>query len=458
MAKKLIICCDGTWQEPENNLAGNTIPTNVLKITRAIQPENSVDKSPQIVFYDAGVGTGNRLDKFLGGAFGVGLSANILQAYRFLATNYAPGDEIFCFGFSRGAYSVRSLSGLIDTIGLLPKSELGKLAKAYHYYRTPPLKRNRDKFLDVLELIDQVRNAERMVRINFLGVWDTVGALGIPTPLLGPISKKLWVGFHDTKLSGNVDYAYQAVAIDERRGPYKPDLWTAGGNAKEIMQVWFTGSHSDIGGGNVDTGLSDQALTWMIDLAQIHGLSFDQNYIRNTVKPNQYGRLTDSFSKPYQWAEKMGYHAFMRRMGERIYGVSGNERPINEFVHLSVLERWNDDASNYRPRNLSKQTLVEMPVYQPVVPVLSQDEQERRSTRREKLINVDGTLRINDQHGTCQILDFASGSGLRIKAGNGAQLVEGSDIAIASNYTGEINGTIVWNRNSEAGIKLRQMM
>ncbi|MEJ2201065.1 MAG: DUF2235 domain-containing protein, partial [Desulfuromonadaceae bacterium] len=138
MSKRIIICCDGTWNEPENEKEGRQIPTNVLKLVRAIEPKEAESGSDQVVYYLRGVGSGafGLPDRYLGGGTGLGISRNIQDAYRFLANNYVEGDEIFCFGFSRGAYTVRCLSGMLEATGLLHKNDLDHLPAAYAYYRT----------------------------------------------------------------------------------------------------------------------------------------------------------------------------------------------------------------------------------------------------------------------------------------------------------------------------------
>ena len=146
--KRLIICCDGTWNWPDQK--GN--PTNVVKMVRAIRPADDLGV-PQIVFYDTGVGTGNLLDRIAGGLFGVGLADNVKQTYGFVVDNYQPGDELFLFGFSRGAHTVRSLGGLIGLIGLIPKQHMDEFPQAWAYYRTPPKERTetqRREFLGTL--------------------------------------------------------------------------------------------------------------------------------------------------------------------------------------------------------------------------------------------------------------------------------------------------------------------
>jgi len=198
-SRRLIVCCDGTWNRPESDSGDANTPatcTNVLKTVRAIKSLDQVG-TDQIVYYERGVGTSGMIDRFVAGATGYGIKRNIEQAYRFLANNYAPGDELWCFGFSRGAYTVRSLMGLVNTIGLISPSGLRYFSDIYEYYRKTGKKH---------ELVSKLRMDEESLKtkegstptFKFCGVWDTVGALGAPTPMLRIITRKFFVGFHDT--------------------------------------------------------------------------------------------------------------------------------------------------------------------------------------------------------------------------------------------------------------------
>jgi uncharacterized protein (DUF2235 family) len=267
MPKTLIVCCDGTWNTPDQQ--GR--PTNVTKMTRAILPR-APDGTPQIVHYDEGVGTGNGFDRFVGGTLGVGLGKNVRRAYRFLALNYEPGDEIAMFGFSRGAFTVRSLAGLVNLAGLLRKGDLDKMGTVWDYYRTEPDKRRRD-------FIDPRWIGDRDPGVDFLGVWDTVGSLGIPGNLLRSVGRRRYA-FHDVTLGTGIRRAYQALAIDEHRRNFLPAIWdTSRVTAEqEVEQVWFAGAHSNVGGGYDDPVLSDQAFLWMVTKARPL-LAFDDDYL-----------------------------------------------------------------------------------------------------------------------------------------------------------------------------------
>jgi uncharacterized protein (DUF2235 family) len=292
LKKRLIICCDGTWNWPDQK--GN--PTNVVKMVRAIRPADDCGV-PQIVFYDTGVGTGNLLDRITGGMFGVGLAENVKQTYGFIVDNYQSDDELFFFGFSRGAYTVRSLSGLIGLIGVLPKQHMDKFLLAWEYYRTPPQKRTDTQRREFLAQFPEDEQPKK-TRIDFIGVWDTVGTMGIPIGPLRMLGQRKY-RFHNTNLGDNVARAFQALAIDERRRFFVPAIWQREAGLEErlkgygieqqlLEQTWFVGAHSNVGGGYPDTGLSDQAFGWMARRAMRHGLALDMKYVGHTQANSRY--------------------------------------------------------------------------------------------------------------------------------------------------------------------------
>ena len=331
MPKRIVICSDGTWNRPDQ-----THPTNVIKMARAVLP-TAPDGTGQVVFYDQGVGTGKRLDRWLGGAFGQGLEKNVEDAYRFLMHNYDQGDEIYLFGFSRGAFTARSTVGLIRNSGLLRKTHAEEFGKAYDLYRDRVQSAHPDKE----RAQEFIRNHSRRVDIKFVGVWDTVGALGIPMRGLRSLTYRRHQ-FHDMKLSSIVKNAYHALAVDERRGPFKPSIWT--GDAKEgqnVEQVWFAGVHTDVGGGYPQSGLADLAFMWMKGKAEGCGLAFDEDYVNETFHPNALGALHNS---------KNGLYRFTRGHTREI----GSRSTTNEAAHYKAVKRFKTDSARYQPRNLGK--------------------------------------------------------------------------------------------------------
>jgi uncharacterized protein (DUF2235 family) len=251
--KRLVACCDGTW----NDADAAAECTNVARIAWAIKPVDNKGVA-QIVYYHPGVGTGgDAIDVLVGGATGLGLSRNVREAYEFLANNYCAGDEILLFGFSRGAYTARSIAGLIGWAGLLHKRDMDDFALLWDGYRLradpgqPDIRR-------------QFPDRHEAVPIKCIGVWDTVGALGIPGHLGGLFRK--FYQFHDTDLGPHVENAFQALALDEHREDFVATLWTRPAHpppGQTLVQVWFPGAHADVGGGYAEHGLSDVALAWM---------------------------------------------------------------------------------------------------------------------------------------------------------------------------------------------------
>jgi len=463
MSRKLIVCCDGTWNQPEAMEEGvSCSPTNVLKFARALGAADADASDSQIIYYDAGIGTGNEVDHVLGGMLGIGLSRHILDAYRFLAMNYHVGDEIFLFGFSRGAYTARSLSGFINTVGLLPKDDIHWLPLAFRYYRTKPDKRNKPRFAKLTTVLADNADEFRHPRIRMIGVWDTVGALGVPTPFLQKLSCR-HIGFHDTALADNVDYAYQALALDEYRGPFKPDLWTQSGRAQEIKQVWFPGVHSDVGGGYVPEHaspnpersaplLSDCSLQWMMAIAQRHGLEFDNDYLSRQLNVCATAPLHDSYSLLYRVLEKFGAKSFRRKINEPIYGTEGKELAVNEYLHPSLVDRWESCDAKYDPANLTARVMTNVPLWQVPYAAEAIDASDRRRANRVLLDDVHGLIAIAGREYRCMLLDIAKHEGIRIRSE--AEMAVGVQIDFNSTLTGPLQGRVVWRAGGQAGVKL----
>lgn len=338
MPKRLVVCCDGTWNTPDQ-----ACPTNVTKLASAIAPEGQ-DGREQRVLYLRGVGT-RTWQRLRGGAFGIGLSRNVKDAYRFLVDNYDPGDELFLFGFSRGAFTARSTAGLIRKAGVLTRPNADRVDQAYALYRerlTHPRGVEAQLFR---------RSFSLETRIRMIGVWDTVGALGIPVAGLRRLNAldRRWQ-FHDTDLSTTVDAAFHAVSIDEQRKSFSPTLWQQQPDAQgqQLEQVWFAGAHCDVGGGYAQSGLSDLALLWMADRARACGLAFQPDAFpaistpaeraEIVVRPDPFGEIHDSRRGPF-------------RLLPRHHRPIGLTDPAHESVASSALERREKDAA-YAPPSL----------------------------------------------------------------------------------------------------------
>lgn len=347
--KRIVICGDGTWNERDRFDArtGTRRPTNVTKMARAVLPRDEHGTS-QVVYYHAGVGTGGPLDSLTGGAFGNGLEQNIREMYRFIAYNHEPGDELYLFGFSRGAYTVRSLAGLLHFAGLVSKSEDYYVPDLYRCYaggQGPGSAAWNRLFLDPSRHSPRPRLQDRRQhapRIRLLGVWDTVGSLGAPGAL-GQIARALGAAsheYHAVGLNPLVENAAHALAIDEHRKSFAPTLFVRGGWAGTLHQQWFSGVHSDVGGGYDNDNLANHALHWMADRARELGLALDSQYL-------------EPFGSDPQALAHDSMSAMFRLMGpyERPIGA----RPdTEEAVHASALQRLQAGVAGYAPANLQR--------------------------------------------------------------------------------------------------------
>lgn len=299
--KRLIFCFDGTWNRLQPDLATNVVLT-AASIERADKNGNA-----QVIHYDEGVGT-NEWETVRGGVFGTGLIENVREAYRFLCFNYDPGDEIYVFGFSRGAFSARTFIGFLRHVGPLGRLHIGRIDEALQLYQdrrhgkdgaTEALRRFRSDYSGSVCIGGEddawrCANVEgyeagtaAQLRICYLGVWDTVGALGLPEILPGSDWINREHDYHDASLDSFVESARHAVAIDERRRLFPPvtlgdlaalndHVGAAPDNPKAPYQErWFPGDHGSVGGGGDIRGLSDDTLAWVLAGAKAQGLQLD---------------------------------------------------------------------------------------------------------------------------------------------------------------------------------------
>lgn len=322
MPKNIVVMSDGTGQE-----GGKGSPTNIYKIFRMLQ-----DRSPeQTVFYDRGLGTGWR--KLGGNMFGMGISENIEQCYRFIFDHYEAGDRIFLFGFSRGAATVRSLTGFLHLFGLLPKARPKLIGQAWKIYEISDPEQRKAKAEQFLQ-----DHPNMWVRVNFLGVFDTVAALGVPSNSLSELVDRvsfLRHKFHNFKLSASVENAYHALSIDDERKTFHPVLWDAEIlDHQRMEQVWFAGVHTDVGGGYPEPGLSDVALEWMLDKARACGITIYGGHKVNTA-PDPHGVLHDPFKGLVPW-----------RRETRSWDTALRGTPV---VHESAHKRYMQADGNYKP-------------------------------------------------------------------------------------------------------------
>lgn len=307
--KRIAVFCDGTW-----NRISSPNPTNVLTGAQCVLPRGA-DGIEQLTYYDEGVGTthlfSEAIETRLAGAFGWGLFDKIAAAYRFLVFNYEPGDEIFIFGFSRGAFTARSLAGMIRKCGIVPKTSARDIARIFEFYKDASTHPNSDaaqafrmKYCPEIVLTEGDRDwrirhgvssdaasSAKVLMVKYVGVFDTVGALGVPEHLI--LSKLTGRArkyqFHDTALSSTVFAARHAVAIDEDRRSFEPSLWSnldvlneAAGDIR-YEQLWFPGDHGSVGGGGDVRGLSNGAFKWVMEGAEQQGLELNSAVVDEIV-------------------------------------------------------------------------------------------------------------------------------------------------------------------------------
>ncbi|HEX5356182.1 MAG TPA: DUF2235 domain-containing protein [Aquabacterium sp.] len=311
MSKNIIFCADGTWNSPgqDDNTDGTPDCTNVYKTflalsgglsTRSLLDAGEQEKVldgvkgvQQVAKYIHGVGDSrNPIRKVFGGATGAGTIARIVRGYTFISRNYEPGDQIYIIGFSRGAYTARALAGLICSQGLLKNinyADADGREKAYKrasqvWYRHAESRKTGNPLARLISVVADLPgfvtrddigpdDLQAVPAIAAVGVWDTVGALGIPE-IFGDGDKHDAFQFCDLKLNPKIQKGFHAVSLDERRAPFIPTLWTE--DTPRVEQVLFPGAHADVGGGYPESGLSDIALGWMLDKLKGCGVLLDK--------------------------------------------------------------------------------------------------------------------------------------------------------------------------------------
>ena len=333
MGKNIVVLSDGTGQ-----LGGKKHNTNVYKLFNMLEDRTS----NQIAFYDPGLGTD--WHKVTGNIGGRGFSKNLLDCYRFIFQNFEADDHIYLFGFSRGAATVRSLSGFIHAFGILPKCREDLIQQAYKIYKIRDDKERKKRAAELVE-----KNSTMWCKIKFVGVWDTVAALGLPLKWTSYFLDRLFPHrFHNFKLSDSVEYARHALAIDDERKTFHPVLWDRlqeGQPAERLKQVWFSGVHTDVGGGYAEEELSNISLCWMVHEATAKGL-------RLYNKSEAYGRFKACITDPngVMHNEQTGFPGKMFRRLQRTWDSKINGEPC---IHSSVFKRtkncYNLDDPAYKP-------------------------------------------------------------------------------------------------------------
>ncbi len=356
--RRLILLFDGTW----NDVVLTRWDTNIVRLRDIIDAtlrEQEDRKTPPArrtyVFYRRGVGTDDLVDRIRGGAFGVGVTANVRRGYRFLSRHYRPGDEIFVFGFSRGAFTARSLVGFLSTAGLLRSDRCTpeREAAAWAHYRAAP----DDRLPGDWHALTPHVHPRGEFRVSALCVFDTVGALGIPLTPFRRLNRSRQE-FHNVELPSITDVNLHAVAIDERRQAFTPTLWRENKFKRmelqqQTEQVWFPGVHADVGGGYFDAeargegfwGLDDLPLDWMLRRLR-HW--FDDFPCPKGLQPSPPREVALALQH-----DSRGIAYRLRRPGQRaianadpatpwwvsLVGRDRLERTAREMVHVSAIER-----------------------------------------------------------------------------------------------------------------------
>ena len=356
MAKNIVICCDGTGNQfGDHN-------SNVVKIFSCL----SRNDMQQVLYYHPGVGTKGSMDtptywgmlkqkftKIHGLAYGYGVVSNVAQAYTFLMDNYHEGDKVFLFGFSRGAYTVRVLCTMLYEFGLLDKGNQVLIEYAISLFTN-------SNMINAKIAQNFKSTFGRECSPHFVGVWDTVSAVGW---LYDPLALAF------TRENPGIKIGRQAVAIDERRCFFRSNLWQEADSEQDLKQVWFAGVHSDVGGGypSAESGLSNIALQWMIEEAEEAGIMIDREMVAkrtHRVPPNPDAKMHESL-RGWWWVPEYLPKPYEVRVGdhykEKWMVAGGRPREILEgsLVHQSVLDRINNPQNNYHPSNLPKNFKVE---------------------------------------------------------------------------------------------------
>jgi len=355
--KRLVVFLDGTWNSVDSN-------TNVWRM-QALCAAKGKDNKPQLVYYEVGV------NGFLGGVFGQGLDENIRLAYEWIVENYSEGDEIFIFGFSRGAFTARSLAGLVALQGILKAGAPIGLTELFARYKKGNsvdsiwTLKDKEASGDTGKMTPQEKwllKYSQPAKVKVVGVWDTVGSVGVAAGNIPGISRSQFEAYLQTGLFLPIQNGYHALAIDEHRSDFAPTLWDVhhrkDPNAPTppprplsgVEQRWFVGAHANVGGGYEGDLLAQAPLRWMMQKAALHGLSFRSEVALdgNSLK----APIIDSYQSFGGGLYRFFSRAFYRSIGrEPDVRDDGTHTNVNETIDASVFERWRADPT-YRPRNL----------------------------------------------------------------------------------------------------------
>ncbi|KAI1769038.1 hypothetical protein GGR53DRAFT_274392 [Hypoxylon sp. FL1150] len=393
MKKRIVVCCDGTWQNSDNGYIKPTssnpipslqIPSNVTRISRAFK-RNCSDGTFQIIYYQSGVGSRSGIiNRVLGGAFGIGIAENIREAYSYICANYVDGDEIVLIGFSRGAFTARSIGGMISDLGLLTREGMEFFYPVFKDMQNWMNVDYKDQFPQLPftdkpkgpHAADEYRRKlvkkgyarayqgggnEDLIKVKAIGVWDTVGSLGIPQGKPREVLARFGIKprnqefrFYNTRLSNRIEHGFHALALDETRGPFSPTLWERtpkDQDSSDLRQVWFPGSHGNIGGGWSDQGVANINLAWMMDQLASVGCEFRDDALDKLHERNVqfYQNLTptkaehdksaetccgccDTLGEPLPWAATPIFESNKPVRPWSLHSIQSVTGPLYNFV------------------------------------------------------------------------------------------------------------------------------
>lgn len=440
MARKLIIFNDHSWIKAQHRSKRRAVSGNATLAHQCLEQMSEVGPKQisllQNEFQDCGV-----FSRTIRRMFGVGIRGEILSAYQFLAHNYMPGDEIYLIGAGRGAFSLQCLAEMLSISGLLLAESIDDISNAYTYSSLTEEARHNPSGQDLRESFES-----RQVRIKFMGCWDTVGAAGVPVKSVQSLSR-LWTEFHSGKVSDNVDVACQALALDETNPAFAPHIWTGtkSSNLVKLQQVWFSGKHNNVTGGQRDSGLSDIAFRWLIKEASAQGLRFDTDKIKGLTTPDHMGRITNE--TPFAaFSRRLFNRAYQRPVGIADSYLSREQVPGTEKVHETVKKREMSDET-YNPQALSVLPPGTLPICEENTPHIQSD---RRYERLQ--VNCPATLYIANNRFNGNMLDF-SPAGARIWMPLDLQI--GTPLTLRSSllFEDEKEGHVVWTDEQAVGVE-----
>ncbi|MEH6526360.1 MAG: DUF2235 domain-containing protein [Sneathiella sp.] len=406
MGRNLVIFSDCCWQRTEYRSKKRRVPSNIALAQISLAPLCQNGRE-QISFPDLSNSPSPKYKQLTRRLFGAGLKTEIFDAYSFLIHTYQPGDHIYMFGAGLGAFNLRRLVDMIDRVGLLRPDDIDKIADAFEYSQIPIEALDTPAARDIAGKLNG-----REVTIKFLGCWDTIGSYGLPTPGLNKISQS-WMLLHDHKISNNVEAAYQALALDEKRSRFRPGLWNGVQSPaiQAVEQVWFAGSHENTVGGCRDSGLSDIALNWLLGRAEEHGLQMDHEILEENSAPDPNGKISNNtwslLAAPFSLRK-----ARYRPVGQSSFGFADITGAEPEKLHEAVLIR-KKNVKKYKPHQLAS-------LQAGAIPVFSDSNEPMRNRRQHERHsgNWPAVLIENDMKTSVSLVDYSQ-TGARIwVAGN----------------------------------------